>query len=101
MNKNNAQILIEVMVALSVVVSAFAGALSLLGTSVGLTRTIANQYVGTYLAAEGIEIVKNMIDENYFDGASFNANLADDTYQFDWKSTSGSGSSGGEFLNYY
>ncbi len=68
MRKNDGQILIEVIVALSVVVVAFSGALSLLGTSVGLTRTISNQYIGTYLAAEGVEIVKNIIDENYFSG---------------------------------
>jgi len=100
MRRNRGQVLIEVIVALSVVVIAFSGALSLLGTSVGLTRTISNQYIGTYLAAEGIEIVKNMIDENYFKGAAFNANLANDTYHFDWRSTSGSGSAGDIFLNY-
>jgi hypothetical protein len=65
------QILIEVMVALSIVVIAFSGVLGLLGTSLGLTRTISNQYVGTYLAAEGVEIVKNIIDENYFRGDRF------------------------------
>lgn len=86
--QNKGQILIEVMVALSVVVIAFSGILGLLGTSVALTTTISDRYIGTYLAAEGIEIVKNIIDENYYRNSAFNAGLIDGVYYMDYLTTS-------------
>lgn len=91
--QNKGQILIEVMVALSVVVIAFSGILGLLGTSVALTTTISDRYIGTYLAAEGIEIVKNIIDENYYRRIAFNAcclgsGLTDGLYYMDYLTTS-------------
>lgn len=91
-NGNNGQVLIEVIVALGVVSVSFTGILGLLGTSVGLSRTISNEYVGTYLAAEGIEVVKNIIDENYFRGWAFNAfgetSVLNGTYGMDYLTTS-------------
>lgn len=86
--QNKGQILIEVMVALSVVVIAFSGILGLLGTSVALTTTISDRYIGTYLAAEGVEIVKNIIDENYYRNIAFNAGLTDGMYYMDYLTTS-------------
>lgn len=54
----------ESMVALSILTVGFLGMLTLLAKSLSLNREIANSYVGNYLALEGMELVKNVIDAN-------------------------------------
>jgi hypothetical protein len=58
------QMLVEAVVALSVLTVGFLGMFALLSQSLGLNRLISDNYVGTYLAGEGIEVVKNIIDHN-------------------------------------
>lgn len=58
------QILIEAIVALSILTLGYMAVLSLLNRSVGTSRVITDQNIATYLAAEGIEIVRNLIDAN-------------------------------------
>lgn len=53
------------MVAISLLLVGFLGTITLINRSVGLTRVVADTYVGTYLAAEGIEVIKSMVDSNY------------------------------------
>ncbi len=68
--------LIEAMVAMGVISISLLGVFALLSQSLELSRTTSNQYVGTYLAAEGIEVVKNIVDTNtYKGGAAWNAGL--------------------------
>jgi len=52
------------MIALSILVFSFLGLWGLLARSYAITRIVSDDYIGTYLAAEGIEIVKNLIDYN-------------------------------------
>lgn len=52
------------MIAMTVLVVGFLSITSLLSRSLGLNRVIANNYTATYLAAEGVEIVKNILDGN-------------------------------------
>ncbi len=97
---SSGQILVEVMIALAVVVTAFTGVLSLLGTTLSMTRVVSGQYVGTYLAAEGVEIVKNIVDQNYFEDLDptgspkgmipFNRGLTSGTYYLDYKTDAAS-----------
>jgi hypothetical protein len=58
------QFLIEAIVAGSILITGFTGILALLSQSLHLNRVVTDNYVGTYLAAEGIEVVKNIIDHN-------------------------------------
>ena len=58
------QFLIEAIVAGSVLIMGFTGIMALLARAMHANRIITNNYIGTYLAAEGIEIVKNIIDHN-------------------------------------
>ncbi len=60
------QTLVEVMVALFVLVVGFLGILSLLAQSIYITKTITNETTATYLAAEGIEVTKNIIDHDIY-----------------------------------
>ena len=59
------QLLVELLVALSVLTVGFLGIISLLARSLSLNRVITDNYRATYLAAEGIEVVKNILDANY------------------------------------
>lgn len=81
-NSSRAQLLIEALVALGILTSSFLGILGLISQSISLNRAIADQYTASYLAAEGIEIVKNVVDQNEVDvqagntNVSFNTNLS-------------------------
>lgn len=59
------------MIAISLLLVGFLGTITLINRSVGLTRVVADSYVATYLAAEGIEVVKSMIDSNYLAERAF------------------------------
>ena len=62
------QALVEVMVAVAILTVGFLGIATLLSRALALNRMVADNYVGTYLAAEGIEIAKNIIDGNILQG---------------------------------
>lgn len=67
--------LVEALVALSVLTVGFLGILTLLSQSTALTRVIGDNYTATYLAAEGIEIVKSFIDSNVMNVRKWNDGL--------------------------
>lgn len=56
--------MVEAMVAMSVIVIGLLGAFALSSGSISLNRTAADRYVAVNLAGEGIELVKNIIDRN-------------------------------------
>ncbi|MDP3880996.1 MAG: hypothetical protein Q8Q32_02350 [bacterium] len=58
------QLLIESLVAITVIAVAILGIFTLSSRSISLNRVVSDQYTATYLAAEGIEVVKNIIDSN-------------------------------------
>lgn len=60
-------ILIEAMIAISVVSIGLLGVTNLLSYSIRTNARVESQLVATYLAAEGIEVTKNIIDKNYSD----------------------------------
>jgi len=80
-------LLIESMVAITVIVVGLLGIFALLSKSLSLNRVINDRYVASYLAAEGVEIVKNLIDNNVLSGDSWNKNLRDGNYQFDYSAS--------------
>lgn len=80
-------LLVEAMVSMSVLMVGVLGIFALMSQSIKLTRMINDQYVATYLAAEGIEVVKNMIDSNVLtDVGAWNANGFDASacYELDY-----------------
>lgn len=69
-------LLIEAMVAIAVLTTGVLGIFALMSQSIKLTRVVNDQYIATYLAAEGIEIAKNLLDANIppvGDGLAWNA----------------------------
>lgn len=88
---NNGQILVEVMIAISITVISLIGFFGLLKSSLNLTRITADNYIATHLAIEGIEIIANIMQENYINnitqGAAFNKNLAVGDHEIDFSTT--------------
>ena len=62
--KRKGQSLIEAMVAISVLTVGFLGIVSLLSRSIFYSRSVSDTMKATYLASEGIEITKNLIDND-------------------------------------
>ena|ERR1700733_14608187 len=62
------QSLVEVMLALSVLTVGFLGILTLLAQSIHISKTLSDQTTAAYLAAEGIEVAKNLIDHDMYQG---------------------------------
>lgn len=61
------QVTIEALVAVSVLVFGFLGAFTLLSRSLFFNRVATDDYIASYLASEGIEVAKNIIDNNYIE----------------------------------
>lgn len=66
------QALVEVMVAVAILTVGLLGIVGLLSRALALNRVVADNYVATYLAAEGIEVTKNIIDSNLLQGMTWN-----------------------------
>jgi Tfp pilus assembly protein PilV len=70
-------LMVEALVAISVLVVGFLGIASLLSNSLSLNRVVSDNYTANYLAMEGIELVKNLIDANYIQKCAWNSGFTD------------------------
>ena len=77
----NGQFLVEAAVAISILVVGFLGMFTLLSRSFYLSRVVTDNYTATYLAAEGIEVVKNLIDANVIQKKAWDFGITDGTYE--------------------
>jgi hypothetical protein len=83
------------MVAMSVLTTGFLGTLALLSRSLALNRTVTDRNVAIYLAAESVEVVKNLVDANIYGGFAWNCGADSDTYVVSYNSVpSGAGCPG-------
>ncbi len=76
------------MIALTIVIGGLLGIFTLTSRSVSLNQVITSQYVGSNLAAEGVEIVKNIIDRNVLQGRPWNEGIVSGDYEVDYSSRS-------------
>lgn len=74
------------MIGISIAIVGILGILNLLSRSTSLNRVISNQFVGNYLAAEGIEITKNLIDANVIQNKPWNQGLISGSFEADYLS---------------
>lgn len=81
------QVIIEAIVSISVLLVGFLGIVTLLTRSLALGRTIADNYVAAYLAGEGVEVVKNLIDTNLIQRNPWNDGLSDGCYEISYDTT--------------
>lgn len=74
------------MIGISIVVVGLLGILAVSSRSISLNRVISDQFTANYLAAEGIEIVKNLIDANIIQGKPWNQGFSTGSFEADYKS---------------
>ncbi|MEK7086755.1 MAG: hypothetical protein AAB935_00665 [Patescibacteria group bacterium] len=86
--REEGSILIESIVAINVTLVGLLGVLSLLSNSLALNRDVGEKFIATYLAAEGIEIVRNLTDANFVQGNSWNAGINDGEHAVSYDSES-------------
>ncbi|KKU94355.1 MAG: hypothetical protein UY26_C0002G0137 [Candidatus Jorgensenbacteria bacterium GW2011_GWA1_48_13] len=70
-------LLIESIIALSVATIGILGVLGLLSRSLGINKDVSQKFAATYLAAEGVEVVKSLIDKNFADSDAWNEGIGD------------------------
>ncbi|MDR3582453.1 MAG: hypothetical protein P4L67_04240, partial [Candidatus Pacebacteria bacterium] len=70
LSSRRGQSIVEAMVALSVLMVGLMGVLTLLTRSLLLERVTADQAKATYLASEGIEVAKSLIDHDVYLGVA-------------------------------
>jgi len=82
------QAIVESIIALSVLTIGFLSLIGLMSNAIGLSRVNAEYYIATYLAAEGIEVVKNIIDTNVMSNRAWNDRLVQGSYEVEYNSLS-------------
>jgi hypothetical protein len=93
------EVLVEALVALSIITVGLLGAFSLISKSMALNKLVSERHIATYLAAEGIELVKNLIDANVIGNDPWNQGLAAGDYEISYNDSQLS-SFQDRFLNY-
>lgn len=78
--------LVEAMVTLVILTTALIPALFLSTQATNVSFSIRNNLTATNLAQEGVEIVRAIRDNNWFQGLAFDNNLADGQWRVDWNS---------------
>ena len=79
--------MIEVLVAATLVTMGVLGVFALLNKSLGTVKFVASEYIASNLAAEGIELVKSIIDQDSIDGNPFGSSFGTGTYELDYNDT--------------
>jgi Tfp pilus assembly protein PilV len=64
--KRKGQSIIEAMIAISILTAGFLGIAGLLVRSLQLSRTTSDDITATYLASEGVELMKNITDHDVY-----------------------------------
>jgi len=80
-------LLIESVVAITLLIVGFLGMLALLSNSIALNRVVNDQFIGNYLAMEGVEIIKNLIDGNIIQGKPWNENINNGDFEVSYASS--------------
>ena len=78
--------LLEVITAVFVVMVGIGGTVTLINQTVRFSQTVSSKLIASYLAQEGIEIVKNIRDSNFLNiHKTGNGNWDDGLAQGDWE----------------
>jgi len=85
-NSRAGQLLIEMLVALGILTVGFLGVMTLLSRALGLNRVVADNYAATYLAIEGMEVAKNILDSNLITGAGWATGFSSNDFEVQYNS---------------
>lgn len=83
---DNGYLMIESMIGITIAIVGILGVLGLISRSTSLNRLVSNQFIGNYLAAEGIEITKNLIDANIIQNKPWNQGFTNGSFEADYSS---------------
>lgn len=88
--KQKGQLLVEALIAMSIITLVMVGIVHLISRSVGQMRLISDQAIAMNLAAEGLEVAKNILDGNVYQPVpvAWNAGFARGVYEIAYNSTS-------------
>lgn len=89
MNVNRGFTLIEVLVALLLIAIATGPVLILATSAVNTASRIEHNLIASNLAQEGIEVIRNIRDTNWLNGAAFDNNLPMGTWRVQWNTVGG------------
>ena len=81
LNSRGGQVIIEAIVALSVLTIGYLAILALLNKYLAQSTLISDQNIAIYLASEGLEVTRNLIDANKIQGLPFNDNFPIGSYE--------------------
>ena len=81
--------LIEALVALVLVTVAMGPVLILATSAVNVASRIEHNLIASNLAQEGIEVIRNIRDTNWLNGAAFDNNLSAGTWRVQWDTVGG------------
>jgi len=79
-------LLIESSIGLALLLVILGSSFSFLSSSLGMTKIVQNQALASFLASEGIEVVKNIIDSNIINFRAWNQGLSDGEYEVQYDS---------------
>ena len=87
-SSRDGQLLVESLIATSLLIVGFLGIFSLLSRSISLNRVAADSYTATYLAAESIEVARNIVDANALQKKPWNSGFANGDYELEYNAVS-------------
>ncbi|MCL4406109.1 MAG: hypothetical protein M1586_02075 [Patescibacteria group bacterium] len=76
MRSGKGQFIVEGMIAMGIIVSSVLGIFSLAVSALRVSSAVTDQFIAANLAAEGIEVTKNILDSNVARGRPWNENFA-------------------------
>jgi len=97
-NKKGGFTLLETIVAVGLIVVGLVAALALITTSLFYVSNIQDRLAAANLTAEGIEVVRNIRDNNWLQNRAWNSGLANGDYKVAYNSTALSTFSNNPFL---
>lgn len=81
-------LMVESLVGLSLITVGMLGILGLVSNSIKMNHGVGVRFTAANLAAEGVEIVRNMVDADIAQGDPFNASVPPGNYRVDYESDS-------------
>ena len=90
--------LLETIVAIGIIIVGLVSALGLITNALFYVSNIQDRLIAVNLIEEGIEVARNIRDNNWLQNLSWNNGLADGSYQASYNSTSLSAYSGSALL---
>lgn len=80
-SSKSGQVIVEALVAITIAVVGLLGIFELLSRSLSLNKVVGDQYAASNLATEGIEAVKNLIDNNILQALPWNNGINNGIYE--------------------